>query len=469
MSAPESVALELGPKTDPVKGGNGASPEEKQPVNLQHNEDAKTQHGPDYRRSRTFPGLSNRPSRDQGYAWIILVASCCLYNICDGVSFSMGMFFPYFLETFKESAGKTSWIASIMMANTLLTGPISSYLLYRFGARAVCFFGATLATVGAVISFFATSVFFLMFSLGILTGFGLGCMMLPALVSVTSWFDRRRALAVGASVCAGGLGMFLYSVVMEVLLYEYGLHGAFLVLGGMILNGCVFGLLLHPAPDYFPPLERERKYSVTSQTASRPRFNLRIFRMLYFNMFLASCFLFALGYFPVQIFVTSYVNFDLYLTKTQAAHLFKLISVGNVLGRLIAMVLLDRDSVNKVFAVSISILLAGATVVCSVFCRSYDLMTAFSTSYGLWGGFTFVGLPVVMAEIVGPLQVGVSSGFFVFSLGLAALIGIPGSGYFLEFTEHNYTVLFFVSGGTICVGGLIMATLYVLRTIGRRK
>ena len=43
-------------------------------------------------------------------------------------------------------------------------------------------------------------------------------------------------------------------------------------------------------------------------------------------------------------------------------------------------------------------------------------------------GFIFVGLPIVMAELVAPQHVEIASGFFVFAFGVAALLGLPSAG-----------------------------------------
>ena len=61
---------------------------------------------------------------------------------------------------------------------------------------------------------------------GVIGGIGLGLIYLPAVVAVGYYFERRRALATGISVCGSGVGTFLLAPLATVLLDEFGWKGA---------------------------------------------------------------------------------------------------------------------------------------------------------------------------------------------------------------------------------------------------
>ena len=65
----------------------------------------------------------------------------------------------------------------------------------------------------------------LMATYGILGGFGLGMVYLPAVVSCGYYFEKRRALATGVAVCGSGVGCFAFAPFAAFLLKEYGLTG----------------------------------------------------------------------------------------------------------------------------------------------------------------------------------------------------------------------------------------------------
>ena len=107
---------------------------------------------------------------DSGSAWIVCAAVCLINITTDGFCFTLGVIFPILLNEYGQSALLTSWVGSILTGMMMLSGPLIGYLLMKWGARVVCFVGALLAAAGTAISMFATSVLFLIFSLGVLTG-----------------------------------------------------------------------------------------------------------------------------------------------------------------------------------------------------------------------------------------------------------------------------------------------------------
>lgn len=51
-------------------------------------------------------------------------------------------------------------------------------------------------------------------------GIGLGLIYLPAIVSVTCYFEKKRAFATGIAVCGSGFGTFLLTPFMEYLVND---------------------------------------------------------------------------------------------------------------------------------------------------------------------------------------------------------------------------------------------------------
>jgi len=71
-------------------------------------------------------------------------------------------------------------------------------------------------------------------------------MYLPSIVVVGYYFDKRRALATGVCVCGAGIGTFVFAPLGTFLVENYGWKGANIIIGGIILNGIVFGLTYRP-------------------------------------------------------------------------------------------------------------------------------------------------------------------------------------------------------------------------------
>ncbi|XP_026729145.1 monocarboxylate transporter 10-like [Trichoplusia ni] len=185
---------------------------------------------------------------DGGWGWVVVFASFMVNLIADGITFSFGVFFPHFLEYFGESKGKTAWIAGIFMAMPLLSGPIASFLTDRYGCRRVTICGSILAAIGFVISAFVDNMETLFLTFGIMAGFGLSLCYVAAVVIVAYYFEKKRSLATGISVCGSGIGTFVFAPLTYVLLDEYGWRGTTLILAGLFLNMAVCGLLFRDLP-----------------------------------------------------------------------------------------------------------------------------------------------------------------------------------------------------------------------------
>ncbi|KAK7869602.1 hypothetical protein R5R35_003389 [Gryllus longicercus] len=181
---------------------------------------------------------------DGGWGWIVVAAAFVTNLIADGVTFTFGIVYVDLLKYFKEGKSKTAWIGGLFMAMPLLSGPIASYLTDRFGCRRVCIFGAVLSAVGFIISSFAHSIELLIVTFGIVSGFGLALCYVAAVVIVAYYFDKRRSLATGLSVCGSGIGTFVFAPLTASLITEYGWRGTTLILAGLFLNIAVCGALM---------------------------------------------------------------------------------------------------------------------------------------------------------------------------------------------------------------------------------
>ena len=54
----------------------------------------------------------------------------------------------------------------------------------------------------------------------LILGLGFGLIYLPAIVSVSMYFEKKRAFATGIAVCGSGLGTFIMAPVTKGLVYK---------------------------------------------------------------------------------------------------------------------------------------------------------------------------------------------------------------------------------------------------------
>ncbi|XP_041364608.1 monocarboxylate transporter 12-like [Gigantopelta aegis] len=209
------------------------------------------------------------PAPDGGWGWVIVLASFVISVICDGCSFSFGVLFSELLDAFGESKSKTSWVGSLFLGMSLLLGPFASALIAKYGCRRVTIFGGLVSAVGLIASSFATSINMLCITYGLIAGAGMSMGSITSVVLVSFYFEKKRALATGLSLCGTGIGTSIFAPVSEILIAEYGWRGFLLILGGVVSNIIVCGALFRPLK--FTPEQKHRRALESFEKMSRAR------------------------------------------------------------------------------------------------------------------------------------------------------------------------------------------------------
>ncbi len=214
------------------------------PTKWSRNDSSTSSKGSDSSSEVSLPGAP-----DGGWGWVVVLASFLVHLIADGCGFSFGVLYVELLAYFKESKGKTAWVGSLFVSVPLITGPIASAITNRYGCRKTTIVGGVVAAAGFVLSLFADSIEHLCFTFGIIAGFGLSLVYVPAVVIVAYYFEKRRAFATGVAVAGSGIGTFVFAPLTEYLMEQYSWKGAVLIIGGIMLNICACGAVFRPIFD----------------------------------------------------------------------------------------------------------------------------------------------------------------------------------------------------------------------------
>ncbi|KAM7311874.1 uncharacterized protein ISCGN_008781 [Ixodes scapularis] len=81
-----------------------------------------------------------------------------------------------------------------------------------------------------------------------LSGTGQGILFSCTIVCINEYFDKRRGFALGLNLAGATMASFVFPKILEFVLLEYGLKGALLLLGGMLLNIPAISFLFRPPP-----------------------------------------------------------------------------------------------------------------------------------------------------------------------------------------------------------------------------
>lgn len=191
--------------------------------------------------------------------WMILVASC-LINLCVGSLYAWSVFSAPMAEYLNNLKGLNLTPANLaivfVIANAV--GPITMISGGRindlFGPKKVIFVGGLMFGGGMILSGFAQSLNFLIFSYSIVTGLGLGMVYGCTISNSVKFFPDKRGLVGGLTTALFGLSSVIVPPIANALISVAGAPTAFKILGGAFLTiVCLSSFVIEKCPADFVP------------------------------------------------------------------------------------------------------------------------------------------------------------------------------------------------------------------------
>lgn len=171
------------------------------------------------------------------YGWKVLAAAAWMRALAGGFhSFAFTILFLPVARDLGLSRTAASVIFALSRAEGALEGPPAGYVIDRFGARVVMFFGTLIVGVGYILLSQAVDFtsFVLVYILVIGVGFG-SAFMHSAGALVNHWFFRHRALALAVISASMSLGGAAFAPLFGYIVHQFGWRTAVIVSGGVFL------------------------------------------------------------------------------------------------------------------------------------------------------------------------------------------------------------------------------------------
>lgn len=348
---------------------------------------------------------------------------------------------------------KISFVGSASMALLLALGVFITPVIQKIGYRGTMMIGTIGAPLSLILASFATQLWHVYLSQGILLGITSAFVFQPSVTLPSQWFTAKRALATGIAVSGSGAGGVCLSPMIQNLIISIGYRNTLRVQGvfgfGLLCISTALATSL-----YRPPTKVNDKWYIFFDTSLISR---------NYILLLAFGFFVPFGYLAPFFLAPQYVQ-SIGLDASKGAAMISVLSGANVICRISLGYLADRvGKFNTMFACTF---LAGIfTMLIWQFSDNFGTFAAFCVLYGLTAGGFVSLVPVVTAEIVGVENIQKGLGMAYMMTVFGSLCGSPLVGLLVSSVSWTAAIQF--AGAVQVVAALIMLALRMLMSKGR--
>lgn len=316
-----------------------------------------------------------------------------------------------------ETESNISWIGSIQAFLLLIIGVGTGPLFDAGYFNVLLWAGAFLVTFGMFMTSLCTQYWQVMLAQGITMGLGCGCLFIPSVAIVSTYFTTKKSFATGIAASGSSLGGVLYPIIFTRLQPQIGFAWAtrviaFIIFGTMLICLAVMRVRV------LPPQKRRL-------------LELSAFKEIPFLMFSIALFLGFMGLYIPFFYIQSFASENTNMSSDLAFYMLSILNAASVLGRVIPNFLADITGPLNILVpcCSISALLAF----CWIAIDSTGGTIVFALLYGFFSG-TFVSLPPTTVVSLSPslgvvgTRMGMSFSFAAFGI----LVGNPVAGAILK-------------------------------------
>ncbi|KAL3229724.1 putative transporter ESBP6 [Nakaseomyces bracarensis] len=162
---------------------------------------------------------------DGGYGWVCVLCVFLAMFSTWGCNAGFGIFLGFYFnnDTFP---GATKYDYALIAGLTGALGqgmaPFAMILMRLFGIKGAMLIGDALLLSGFLLASYATKIWQLYLTQGVLAGCSIAVASVPATVVLPGWFLKKRAVAVGLSLLGTGVGGVVYGLAVNKLIQTHG-------------------------------------------------------------------------------------------------------------------------------------------------------------------------------------------------------------------------------------------------------
>ncbi|TDZ75089.1 Aspyridones efflux protein apdF [Colletotrichum trifolii] len=411
---------------------------------------------PESRASRVLSRIASVPTRqpgpppDGGYsAWMAALGAHFIFMDTWGFVNSWGVFQTYYVEMLGRPPSDVSWIGSFQVFLLFFVGVFSGRYTDAGYFRVLYLAGAVLILAGTFATSWCTQYWQIFLSHGVCVGLGNGLAFCPSLAVLSTYFDRRRALAIGIAAVGSASGGLVFPSAVRQLLPRVGFPWAMRTLGFVQLVTLTMGFLfLRPR---VPPRAKARLVDLSA------------FGELEYSLYAAGGFFSFMGVYFAFYYAASYSRDELGFSYPDSLNLLLILNGAGFVGRLGPNWLADRLGTMTVFAPMA--FLSGVLTYCWIAVRSPAGLYAWAVVFGVAGNAVQALFPAgVSALTADPAEQGTRIGMIFTIVSFAVLSGPPIAGALITAAGGRYRGAQAFAGSCLMLGACFLSLARVVKT-----
>jgi predicted MFS family arabinose efflux permease len=398
--------------------------------------------------------VSESPPPDTGVLpWPQVVGGFFLMFNSWGIAVSYGTFQTYYTSGGLKGAVSPStiaWVGSIQTFLLLFGAALSGKYFDAGYFRQMLFVGAFMVVFGLMMTSLATEFYQVLLAQGFCVGCGMGLLLVPSVGMPSTWFNKRRGLAVGIVSTGASIAGIGCPILLRHLIPSIGFGWAVRILGFVSLGTLSISIAI--MKQRLPP--RSRGTIVEYKALKEPEFALYVVGMFFV----------FLGFFTFYNFVETWAIVTHLDTKgLPVVYILPIVNAASAFGRVIPGFICDY--IGPLNTQMPSMMVAGLVVLIWIPIRTIRPLIVIATLYGFLSGAVLAMPPAALASMTKDLTtLGGRFGVMFMAMSFSSLIGSPVTGAIIQSQHRSYTGARIYAGVMIIVASILLLLARMVKT-----
>ncbi|XP_041485818.1 monocarboxylate transporter 13-like isoform X1 [Lytechinus variegatus] len=182
------------------------------------------------------------------FRWVMTIATSMVFTIVVGFFNAFGPLYMCLRRDLNSTAIETGWVASLGWSIGI-TSPFVNSLYQRYGPRKIAILAAIFCSTGILSSSFATSIWPLFVTFGLVFGFGVNLVITGSMSLIASHFDSNDcALPTTLPGIGSSLGALICCPVLEIAYEHFGWRNTLRFLAALMFVICLSCAVVYKRP-----------------------------------------------------------------------------------------------------------------------------------------------------------------------------------------------------------------------------